>query len=146
MTACLFALIGYLNDQLQTDEMHAFSGLGKSMPFFSVCFMMTCLASSGIPGFANFPAELLVFISSWKIFPFSVISGVIGVLLTAIYMIRAGHALCFGPENSQQTKLKDMPTFYEKVPFLLLLTILVFFGIFPSGILSIIQPAVERLL
>ncbi len=146
MTACLFGLIGHLTAQAHTDGIHEFGGLGKSLPFFSVCFMLTSLASSGIPGFANFPAELLVFLSSWKNFSAAVIFGVFGVLITAIYMIRAVQALCFGTESNRSKNLTDMTTLFDKTPFLILLAVLCFFGFFPSALLSIIQPAVTRLL
>ncbi len=153
MTACLFGLIGHLTAQTGTDGIHDFGGLGKTLPFFSVCFMLTCMASAGIPGFANFPAELLVFISAWKTFPAAVIFGVLGVLITAIYMIRAVQALCFGvatrlssaPSAQPGKELRDMIGLWDKAPFLVLLAILFFFGFFPSALLSIIQPAVARL-
>ena len=146
MTACLFALIGHLENESQSDGIHDFGGLGKSMPFFAVAFMLTGMASSGIPGFANFPAELLIFISSWKTFPVAVIFGVFSVPITAIYMIRAVQAICFGESNAHQVHLKDIRSFFDKTPFLILLAVLCLFGFFPSALLSVIQPAIERLL
>ena len=146
MTACLFGLIGHLTSQTGNDGIHHFGGLGKSLPFFAVGLMLTGMASAGIPGFANFPAELLVFISAWKNFPMAVICGVIGVLITAIYIIRAVQAICFGSESSGSKGLRDLTTLFDKAPFIILFIILIFFGIFPSSLLSIIQPAVERIL
>ncbi|HRK61370.1 MAG TPA: NADH-quinone oxidoreductase subunit M [Candidatus Omnitrophota bacterium] len=146
MTACFFALIGILEDRGQTDEINAFSGLGKSMPFFAVCFMLTAMASSGIPGFANFPGELMVFVSAWKSFPWTVAAGILGVLLTAVYMIRAVQALCFGQDHPRASTFKDIVCFSEKIPFLILLISLVIFGIFPAALLKVIQPAIEALL
>lgn len=146
MTACLFGLIGHLEEQSGCDEINAFGGLGTTLPFFSVALIMTCMASSGIPGFANFPAELLVFISAWKTFPVAVIAAVVGVLITAIYVIRAAQAICFGPVQHRWKDLNDISSFYGKTPFLILLAVLLFFGIFPNSLLSLIQPAVEALL
>lgn len=146
LTACLFGLIGHLEDQTHSDTIQDFGGLGKSLPFFAVSLMLTGLASAGIPGFANFPAELLIFISSWNHFQVAVICGVVMVLITAVYMVRAVQAVCFGEENLRWKNLKDISTFMEKTPFLILLAVLLFFGFFPSSLLSIIQPAVEKIL
>ncbi len=146
MTACLFALIGALEERGQTDEFQIFSGLGKSMPFFAVCFILTILAASGIPGFANFPAELLVFIGAWKTFPWAVGAGILSVLLTAVYMLRAAHALCFGVDHLRGSTFKDITSLSEKIPFLILLAALVLFGLYPACLLRILQPAIEAIL
>ncbi len=146
IAACFFALVGHLHSQTQLSGIYDFGGLGKSMPFFSVCFMATCLASAGIPGFAGFPGELLVFVGSWKSFPIAVSLGVVGVLITAIYSIRAAQAVCFGAENNQLSKLCDIKTISEKMPFVILIAALLFFGIWPKTLFYIIQPAIGRLL
>lgn len=146
MTACFFALIGSLEERGQTDEIQAFGGLGKNMPFFTVCFLLTALAASGIPGFTNFPAELLVFISAWKSYPWAVAAAVLGVLLTAVYMTRAVHGLCFGNERFPSSEQQDIRFFAEKIPFFVLIFTLILFGIQPSYLLNILQPAIEAIL
>lgn len=146
MIALFFFLIGILENRAQTDEIDAFGGMGKIIPLFSVALMLTSLASCGIPGFANFPAELLVFLSAWKSFPLAVGVAVFGVLMTAVYMIRAAQAICFGPENPHFSNLRDLSSFSEKFSFFILISALVGFGIYPVGILRFISPVVETLL
>ena len=104
------------------------------------------MAALGLPGFANFVSELLIFIGSWNRFPVIVIIAVVGVLITAIYFLRAIKDVCFGPPNPRWAKIKDATGFVERFPFILLLTVLFIYGIWPNGLLRYIEPAVQNML
>lgn len=65
MAALAFALTGFVTDQTKTRNLDELGGLLKCMPFIGTCFMMAALASAGVPGFANFVAEILVLLGSW---------------------------------------------------------------------------------
>ncbi len=146
MAACFFALIGFIYEQAHARGVKDFGGFGKSMPFIAICFVMTSLASLGLPGFSNFAAELLIFIGSWKSFPLIVGFGVFAILITAIYLLRAVQSVCYGPANPQWKDLKDAVTLTDKLPFLLLLGALFLFGFWPQGLLRLILPAVAGVL
>ena len=65
MAALAFALTGFVADQTKTRNLDELGGLLKCMPFIGTCFMMAAFASAGVPGFANFVAEILVLLGSW---------------------------------------------------------------------------------
>ena len=146
MAACFFALIGFLYEQAHTRGVTDFGGLGKTMPFIAVCFVMTSLASLGLPGFSNFAAELLVFIGSWSSFPLIVGLGVFAILITAIYLLRAVQSVCYGPTDPKWKDLKDAVSLADKFPFVLLLGALLLFGFWPQGLLRLLLPAVAGVL
>lgn len=146
MAACTFALIGFLYEQTHVRGVDDFGGLGKKVPFFSLCFIMASMASLGLPGFSNFVSELLVFIGSWEQYPLIVALAVFGVLVTAIYLLRGVQKVCYGPLNPQWSQLKDVALWQDKLVFILLLGSLLAFGLWPQGLLRIIQPAVGGLL
>lgn len=146
MAACFFALIGFIYEQAHTRGVTDFGGLGKTMPFIAVSFTLVSLASLGLPGFSNFAAELLVFIGSWRSYPWIVVCGVFAILITAIYLLRAVQSVCYGPANPKWKDLRDAVTFTEKFPFLLLIGALLLFGFWPQGLLRILLPAVKGVL
>ncbi len=146
MAAATFAVIGFLYEQTHIRGVSDFGGLGKKAPFIAICFAMTSFASLGLPGFSNFISELLVFIGSWQKFPVIVGFAVFGILITALYLLRAVQKVCYGPENPSLKNLKDVSGFFEKFPFILLLGALLIFGFWPQGLLNIIRPAVTALL
>lgn len=146
MAACTFAIIGHLYEQTHARDVSDYGGLSKTHPFIAVCFVMVCMASLGLPGFSNFASELLVLIGSWARFPVIVGFAVFGILITAIYLLRAVQKVCYGPANTRWTDLKDARTFTERFPFILLIGALLVFGIWPQGLLRIIEPAIGVLL
>src|SRR3984957_19518800 len=64
--AALFAISGELRKQTGTLDYRDLGGLAKSMPLLSFLFGLALYASIGLPGFANFPSELLVFFGAFK--------------------------------------------------------------------------------
>ena len=146
MAAATFATIGFLYEQTHVRGISDFGGLGKQAPFMGICFTMTAMASLGLPGFSNFVSELLVFIGSWQKFPIIVCFGVFGIIITALYLLRAVQQVCYGPVNPRWKDLKDVTGFSQKLPFILLIGSLLVFGLWPKGLLRFIQPAVNFML
>lgn len=142
VTAASFALTGYLYDKSGLSGVNDFGGLAKTMPFFSICFILTALASLGLPGFSSFAAELLVFTGSWQRYPIATGLAIFGLLITAIYLLRAVQSVCYGKAVSHVDTLKDPGCWMGRLPFIILLGALLIFGFWPQGLLNMIQPAV----
>ena len=96
MTALAFALVGHVYDETHTRYLPDLGGLAHQLPFIAVCGVIAAMASSGLPGFANFVAELLVFLGGWDVHPIPVVCGVFGVVVTAVYMLRFVRGTFFG--------------------------------------------------
>src|SRR6185503_20309586 len=75
--AALFALLGQLRERTESLAFDQLGGLAKSLPFLSVAFGFAAFASIGLPGFANFASELLVFFGAFG-------SGAAGAKFTSI--------------------------------------------------------------
>ena len=145
MAALCFALIGYIEHQTHTRDMDELGGLAKAMPFVSTCFVMAALASSGLPGFANFVSELVIFFGSWKTRTWQTILAIFGIVVTATYMLRLIRNVFFGKLDSKWARLKDVKTFFERLPFTFLLIILIVFGFWPAPILRMINSSVQMI-
>lgn len=145
MAACTFALIGFIYDQAHTRGIQDFGGLAKKIPFISICYILACLASAGVPGFSNFASEILIFIGSWRQYPVPVGAAVFGVLITAIYLFRSVQSIFFGPFNPRWNQLKDAVSLEEKLPFILMLGALILFGFWPHGLLHLMQASIDAI-
>lgn len=111
------------------------------------------MASLGLPGFANFAGEILIFFGataavvmehSSAALLIALIAAVWGVVLSAIYMLRAYRAIFFGPLSSHQEhfSLSDL-TFSERCGVILLIITLVAVGIHPQWILNLVSTAIS---
>jgi NADH-quinone oxidoreductase subunit M len=145
MAALCFAIVGFLYDQAHTRRVSDFGGLAKSLPFVTTCFVMAALASSGLPGFMNFVAELLIFFGAWQSHRLETVLAVFGIVVTATYMLRLVRNVFFGPLNPKCSALRDAVTFRERLPMGVLAALLLFFGFWPSLILDLIRPSVESI-
>ena len=146
MAASAFALVGYVYEKTHTRLIPDLGGLGKKLPFISLCFVMTALASAGVPGFSNFVSELLIFLGAWKVYRWPVVLAVFGILFTAVYLLRAVRKVFFGPLTREWRGVEDPKGLVERFPFVLLLGSLLLFGFWPDGLLRMIQPSVALLL
>ena len=145
MTALAFSLIGFIYDRAHTRMIYDFSGLAKHIPFVGVCFAIMAFASAGLPGFANFVGELMVFIAAFEIYPVATVAAVFGVIITATYMLRSIRDAFFGTPDPKWKDLEDAHTFLHRAPFVILITILVVVGFYPAPLLEIINTGVEPL-
>lgn len=145
MAALAFALIGAIEDQTKTRDLDALGGLAKSIPFLATCFAMAALASAGVPGFANFVAEIMVLLGAWNHYPVQTILAVLGIVITAVYMLKVIRIAFQGPLNPRWNQLIDARTPLQKLPFLLLLAALIVVGCWPSVILRNIAPATKMI-
>ncbi|MBF0571761.1 MAG: NADH-quinone oxidoreductase subunit M [Candidatus Omnitrophica bacterium] len=136
MSALAFALTGFVADQTEARNLDELGGLLKCMPFIGTCFMMAALASAGVPGFANFIAEILVLLGAWDQYRWLTVFAVFGLVITAIYMLKAIRLGFQGPLNPKFASLSDAHTLVEKLPYVLLLALLILVGCLPSIILT----------
>jgi NADH-quinone oxidoreductase subunit M len=136
MAALAFALTGFVSEQTRTRNLDELGGLLKCMPFIGTCFMMAAFASAGVPGFANFVAEILVLLGSWDQYRWLSVLAVFGLVITAIYMLKAIRLGFQGPLNPRFAQLKDATTFFARLPYVLLLALLILVGCWPTLIMT----------
>jgi NADH-quinone oxidoreductase subunit M len=146
MAALTFSLIGWFYHQTHNRFVPDLSGLAKQVPFIGTCMVMAVMASSGLPGFANFVSEVLVFIGAWKqgspVFQVATICAVWGIVVTATYLLWAVRTSFFGPFDEKWNMLKDATTLWRKLPYALLITVLLTVGFCPRLLTDIIQKSV----
>ena len=95
-TGALFIIVGYLYERRHSLEIAAFGGVATPAPNLSAVFLVTTLASIGLPVLNNFVGEFLVLQGTasanftWAIF------AAIGVILSAVYMLWMYQRVIYG--------------------------------------------------
>ncbi len=150
--AALFAITGQLRQRTETLTFADLGGLAKPMPVLGFAFGLAAFASIGLPGFANFASEVLVFFGAFRhgtAAPFSKMQlttmlALWGVVISAVYMLRAYRAVFLGEINQRWSALRDVGTM--RWPIILLLATLILAGFFPQLFLNFLTPAVKSFL
>jgi NADH-quinone oxidoreductase subunit M len=152
--AALFAMCGTLREKNPTLALDSFGGLAKPMPWLAFAFGCAAFASIGLPGFANFASEMTVFFGAFKPaaglntshFYLATIFGLWGVVISAVYMLRAYRAIFMGPLGKDAVNWTDPEKKAFRWPVILLLAVLLLAGFAPGAFLSYVRPSVEALL
>jgi NADH-quinone oxidoreductase subunit M len=152
--AALFALCGQLRQRAESLDFDRLGGVLKVTPFLGVAFGLAAFASIGLPGFANFSSELMVFFGAFKPavdetlvgnYKFATACGLWGVVMSAVYMLRAYRAIFMGEPGKAVAGWTDLASGL-RIPLLMLIAALMFAGFFPGVFLSYVKPSVEALI
>ena len=155
ITGALFFLVGVIYERAHTRDLNLFGGLGSVLPVYAGFFTLFAMASLGLPALSGFVGEFLVFMGSYGVGPFAsgfpvplqIIVGLslLGVVLTAGYMLWSVQRLFMGPLNEKWKELSDM-NLVEWVSLTPLLVLTVLFGVYPPLILDMINNSVVYIL
>ena len=95
-TGALFMLVGYLYERRHSLEIADYGGVATPAPWLATVFLVTTLASIGLPTLNNFVGEFLVLQGAamanfqWAVF------AAVGVILSACYMLWLYQRTFFG--------------------------------------------------
>jgi NADH-quinone oxidoreductase subunit M len=149
--AALFAMCGELRKQTGTLNYLDLGGLATNMPRLSFAFGLATFASIGLPGFANFASELLVFFGAFKnstpgagFNEFQIVGAIAlwGVVISSVYMLRAYRAIFMGERQARWQTVQDMPLSLGWAVILLIAALLVV-GIAPRTVLDAVEPGIR---
>ncbi len=132
-TGALFLIVGMLYDRRHTRMIKDFGGIAKVIPVFAVMFMITTLASIGLPGLNGFIGEFLIlngaFFSDLYNNHIYAVLGALGVILAAVYMLWMYQRVMFGPiTNEENNEIEDLN--YREIGLLIpLVLFMVWIGI-----------------
>ncbi len=146
--ALLFGITGELRRRTGTLLLEDLGGLARIMPFAGFAFGLAAFAAIGLPGFANFAGEILIFFGAFRrgasmaqfqIFQVATTLALWGVVISAVYMLRAYRAVFMGTMNPKWKGLTDLrPTL--RLPISLLVAGLLWVGFFPQTFIRVITP------
>lgn len=148
-TAAMFLMAGMLMQRQANREISAFQGVASLAPKFALLFMISVMASVGLPGLSGFVGEFMILIGA---FDSGVIGGIFAVLsalavvIAAVYLLNMFRKTMFGESNDQMRRImKDLQG--REVALLMPLVILMFvIGLWATPFLKQINPGSERVL
>ena len=156
--AALFALSGELRERTGTLDFAELGGFAKPMPAFGLLFGFAAFAAIGLPGFVGFAGELLVFFGAFvggdslmgavngkeifqlNNFQLATICAVWGVVISAIYMLRAYRRIFFGPLNDRWAGLPEISG-PARVAIVTLIVVMLVTGFLPRLLIKLIESA-----
>jgi NADH-quinone oxidoreductase subunit M len=142
ISALLFLLVGSLYERTGTTELDRLGGLASRIPFICGILMIAGLASLGLPGLSGFVGELLSFLGLFASMKAVVAVGVVGLLLAAVYMLRAVLKISFGPPRSEEPAFRDA-RITEAVPMIVLVAFILLLGLYPGIVTHTVDKTIQ---
>jgi len=163
MTALFFTIVGIIYDRAHSRDMTVLSGMMKPLPWAMVAFSISSLVSMGMPGFSGFIAEFPIFMGIWEgnalnfgptpntflglnpaaFYDIVALLSVLGIVLTAAYLLRAITSVFFGEYNPKEWEDMRPILPIDKVVIVLFIVCMVAIGMFPNVIAPIVESGVQ---
>lgn len=169
--AVLFAVAGEIRERTGTMRLDELGGLGRTMPFLAVIFGFGMFAAIGLPGFANFAGEVMVFFGAFGSagshfhrfdrYQIATVCALWGVVISAVYMLRAYRRVFQGEPSAvtvvsstedglppagglpveERAPLKPALAFDLRWSLILLIVGLMIVGFYPRRLLDMVAPS-----
>lgn len=132
VSPALFLMVGYLYERSHTKFINYLSGVGMTMPLYSVIFFLLTCANLSFPLSPNFVAEVVCLLSLFAIHELLAFIFCICQILGSIYAFWAYNRVVHGYQtNALNTSSSDL-TRFEVACIAPLMVGIVWLGVFPS--------------
>jgi NADH-quinone oxidoreductase subunit M len=121
-----------------------FGGLRKIMPVFAGLMGIALFSSLGLPGLNGFPGEFLIFKGAFPLVPWATSLAVLGLLVTAIFILGVIQRVFSGPLNPRWATLPDLST-TERLALAPAIALIFALGLYPQLILGVINSTAIQL-
>ena len=157
-TGALFLLVGFIYERRHTREITQFGGLANVMPVYATLFVITTMASVGLPFLNGFVGEFLIMIGmfqshaldgisllnwNWN-YVATMLAGT-GVIFAAVYLLWMVQRVFFGKVTNDKNKTLLDLSWREIGLMIPLLFLMVYMGVFPKPILQRSQESVKAI-
>ena len=145
-TGAMFLLLGMLYERRHTRVIADFGGLAAVMPVFGTIFVITALASIGLPGTSGFVGEFLALLGTFQTHPWVALIAGTGVIFAAYYMLPMVQKIWYNaPDKPENRNLKDLSG-RELTVLVPLVVVMIWMGVYPKPFLERTEQTVIELL
>ena len=143
--ATLFWFVGMLEERGGgLRGLNDFGGLRKAAPVFCGLMGIALFSSLGLPGLNGFVGEFLIFKGAFPLVTWATALSVIGLLVTAVFILTIVQRVFHGPLKERWSRLPDL-TATERAVILPAIILMFVLGIHPQAVLGVINSTVVEL-
>jgi NADH-quinone oxidoreductase subunit M len=141
----LFCFVGFLEQRSGgLRGLDQFGGLRKVAPVFCGLMGITMFASLGLPGLNGFIGEFLIFKGTFPLASWAAALSVLGLLVTAIFLLTVLQRVFSGPLNGKWSALADL-TWRERLLVLPATALMMIIGVYPQVLIGKINTTVIQM-
>lgn len=139
--AALFYFVGLIEQRAGRRGLEDFGGLRKVAPVFCGLMGISLFASLGLPGLNGFIGEFLIFKGVFPLAKWAAAFSVIGLLVTAIFLLTILQRVWSGPLTEPGKIFPDL-TVKERLIVLPAIVLMFVLGVWPQLVMEVTNPTV----
>jgi NADH-quinone oxidoreductase subunit M len=144
-TGAMFLLLGMLYERRHTRQISEFGGLATVAPLMGVAFVITALASIGLPGTSGFVGEFMALLGTFEAYPRTAIVAATGVIFAAYYMLPMVQKIWFNSSDREENRTFPDLSRREIVVLAPLIAGMIWLGFYPKPFLERMEASVSEL-
>jgi len=145
-TGALFLLLGMLYERRHTRTIADFGGLARVAPWLATAFVITALASIGLPGTSGFVGEFLALLGTFETHPTLAVLATLGVIFAAYYMLPMVQKVFFNQLESDENREVEDVSGRELAILAPLCALMIWIGWNPTPFLERMEPSVRAVI
>ena len=131
----LWLVVDVIEKHTGVKRLSELGGLATKAPSLTIALVVIACANIALPLTNGFVGEFMMFAGLWKMNPWYAAVAGLGVILAAAYTLNMIQKIFFG-EVVQSTSASTDINLYQKVLFGVLITGIIYLGIFPQQIID----------
>ena len=152
--ALLFLAVGCMIYRTGSMEVASLNGMGRRMPFTSLCFAVGAFSLVGLPPFVGFPSKFMIVQAALQkadtLFIVLIAIALVGTLIEGAYFFRIVQGLYFKPvwqdaDHNTGTEKGEAP-WSALIPIGILAVLILAVGVYPQLVGDALEPAAADLL
>ena len=144
-TGALFLLLGMLYERRHTRLIEDFGGLAAVAPWLATAFVITALASIGLPGTSGFVGEFMALLGAFETHPWFAGVATLGVIFAAYYMLPMVQRMFFNRLHESANRAVPDVSRREIAMLAPMIALMIWIGVHPAPLMRRMEPSVESL-
>jgi NADH-quinone oxidoreductase subunit M len=143
-TGMLFLIVGVVYERRHTRDIAEYGGLLRSMPVFTMVFLIAALSSMGMPPLNGFIGEITILQGAFQVSMWWAAAVVAGIALGAAYLLWLFQRTMLGEVAEKNAGLRDLSA-REIAVFAPLLVCAFWIGIYPKPFFQVMERPVAQI-
>ena len=141
----LFLTAGALYYAAGSRNLNDLGGLARTMPYTTFMFVIAAAAIAGLPPFNGFVSKLLIYESTFAVYPILAIMALVTSVLTLASFVKVFQTAFLGPAKAKLAQVKEVPS-GMLIGMSVLTIVIIGLTLFPTWSLSnLVEPAAKAL-